>query len=975
MVEAVIPSVHFSVLGEIGARRDDIELDLGSPQQRAVAAVLILRHGRAVSMDDLVAALWDTPPHRPQAVVRTYVWRLRRLLEPAREQGEPWRLLTSVPGGYSLRLASGTLDWQLFAQRVAAARTRSAAGEAAAARDLFDAALALWRGTPLMGVTGPFADAERSRMEERRLDVAEARLEAMVELGACADAATELTAFVEAHPLREGPHYLLMRALYETGRQGEALAAYRRVHRLLAEELGIEPNARLQELHAEILAATTPSLRRTDVVSRRERVPRQIPHAVADFTGRAQETRDIREALLRPSAEAMPLVLVSGMGGTGKTALAMHCVQTVLDAYPDGQLYVDLRGADGSPADPASVLASFLRALGEHDSYIPAELHERAALYRSRLAQQRVLVVLDNAADLAQVTPLLPGSPTCAVVVTSRNGLATLPVSRRVILGALPPQEALRLLVRLIGAERVDAEPHTAQRILTACGGLPLAVRVIGSRLAARPGWTLEALAERLADEQHRLAELSVDTVAVESSFALGYSQLDRATRQALRLLAVPEHSLYDLRTASAVLDTSTARARPLLERLVAVGLLESPALDRYRYHDLVRLFARRLATETDSETVRHAALGRLLNLHLVTAAESYRLLRPGHTVARTTLPVAPGSPQFADTAEALAWSASTLDDILRLLTQAAASHTDRAATLLVMLDAVLTTSHLWHQVVPVAERLADAAARAGDTRSEARVRYMLGGALAEVGRGPEAVRHVGRAEELTRDGSDDEVRAMTLNIKGVLPALRSAVREAAFDEAVTVARRLGNLSLEAMALGNMIQTRLRGDGIDESTVSTAEYHLALHRKLGDRQGEGLGQYRYGQVLLRRELFTEAISAFLRSLELLEPGEHDYVRAAGHVRLSTAYAKAGNHRLAFHHADVGVVLSEKVGNEHLGALALEALGDALFLADRPQEAVAHWKQALAVLRWPGYEHDAARVSARLAEHAARGPGA
>jgi tetratricopeptide (TPR) repeat protein len=190
---------------------------------------------------------------------------------------------------------------------------------------------------------------------------------------------------------------------------------------------------------------------------------------------------------------------------------------------------------------------------------------------------------------------------------------------------------------------------------------------------------------------------------------------------------------------------------------------------------------------------------------------------------------------------------------------------------------------------------------------------------------------------ELTQDGSDDEVRAMTLNIKGSLSALRSAAREVAFDEAITVARRLGNLSLEAMALGNMIQTRLRGDGIDEPTVSKAQYQLTLHRKLGDRQGEGLGQYRYGQVLLRRELFTEAISAFLRSLELLEPGEHDYVRAVGHVRLSTTYARAGNRRLAFHHADVGMALSEKVGHEYLRALALEALGDALFLADRPQE--------------------------------------
>ncbi|MER6345261.1 BTAD domain-containing putative transcriptional regulator [Streptomyces sp. NPDC001595] len=964
--------LHFAVLGRLRANRDGRELDLGSPQQRVVAAVLILRHGRAVSRDDLVSALWDTPPRRPEVVVRTYVWRLRNLLEPGHAPDEPWRILRSVPGGYSLRLSEGTLDWELFEQQVAEARIRGAAGDTAGARHLLDKALALWREPALAGIPGPFAEAERSRLEERRLDAVEARLEALVELGECADAATELTTLAETHPLREGLHYLLMQALHRTGRQGEALAAYRRAHRLLGRELGIEPHARLQQLHADILdrtatatAASVP-VPQPEVVSRQERAPRQLPHAVADFTGRAEETERIRSALSDPRARALRIVLVTGMGGAGKTSLVMHSVQSVLADYPDGQLYADLRGADGTPADPGTVLASFLRALGERDSYIPTDLGERAALYRSRLAQQRVLIVLDNAADMEQVTPLLPGAATCAVVVTSRSGLATLPVSLRIVLGALPSGEALRLFTRLVGAARVEAEPRTAHRILAACGGLPLAVRIIGSRLAARPEWTLAELAERLADEQHRLSELTVDTVTVESSFALGYGQLDDLTRQTLRLLALPDHGVYDLSTASAVLDSPAETAKTLLERLVGVGLLESPALERYRCHDLVRLFARRLAAETDPEQVRHAALGRLLDLHLVAAAESYRVIRPGHTVARTAVPVVPGGTRFAGVNEVLAWSASSLDDILMLLTQTAATHTDRAATLLLMLDAVLMNAHLWHQIIPVATLVADAAAHAHDTRSESRARYILSGALAQVGRLSEAESQVARALQASCEG-DEDVRAMALNVQAVVVGHRDPVPAVRlFREAAALAGRRGNRSLEAMVLGNAVQTRLRSEGIDEQTVAESERQTELFRQLGDRQGEALSNYRRGQVLVRQGLLDDAIGVYQHVLELLDEGEQDFVRAGTLIRLSEAYGEANRLHLAVRCAEQGLRLTRAIRHEQLEALSLRALGDALAAMGRTEEGKAHWRKALAILRHLGFRSDAATVERRLA---------
>ncbi|MFJ9036695.1 BTAD domain-containing putative transcriptional regulator [Streptomyces sp. NPDC102406] len=956
--------VHFSVLGRLRAHRDGAELDLGSPQQRAVAAILILRHDRAVSIDELVRALWDRIPRRPETVIRTYIWRLRHLLEPARAQGEPWQLLVSVPGGYSLRLADGCLDWALFERRVAEARVLTANGDIAAARRLFDTALELWPEVALMGVPGPFAEAERSRLEEHRLDVVEARLEAMVELGECADAATELVPLIEGHTLREGLHYLLMRALYRTGRQGEALAAYRRVHRVLAEELGIEPNPRLQELHAEILDATTPSVRQ--VVSRQERAPRQIPHAVADFTGRVEETERIRETLLHPSAEAMPIVLVTGMGGAGKTSLVMHSIQTVLAAYPDGQLYADLRGADGTPADPGVVLASFLRALGERDSFIPADLDERAALYRSTLAQRRVLIVLDNAADMEQVIPLLPGAGTCAVVITSRNGLATLPVSLRLHVGALPWEEAMHLFTRLVGAARVAAESPTAHRILTACGGLPLAVRIIGSRLAARPAWTLSELAERLADEQHRLSELRVDSVTVESSFALGYGQLDQATCRALRILALPAHGVYDLQTAGAVLDAPVSATQALMERLVGVGLLESPALDRYRYHDLVRLFARRLALETDPEQVRHAALARLLHLHIVTATEAYRVMRPGHSLTQTALPVVPGGAHFNSVGEALAWSASVLDDIFLLLRQTAVSHTESATTLLLMLDPVLESSYLWHQVVPVASLLADAAAHAQDKRAEGRARYMLSGALAQVSRLDEALEHADRALQLA--SRDDDVYAMSLNVQAFIVSFSdSAAAIPLLRKAAALAREQGNFSTEATALGNMVQIRVRSEDVDEQTVADSERQVRLFSQLGDRYGEAFAAFRQGQVLILRGRPNDAISAHQHVLALTEEGEHGFVRAGSLMRLGEAFLQTGEQRIALRYAEDGLLLSRKVRHEHLEALSLRTLGDVKSAMNRPDEAISHWRESLAILEAQGARLMADTLLKRLAD--------
>lgn len=957
--------IGFTLLGPVRARRDGVELPLGPPQQRAVAAVLLLRRGRPVDRADLVRALWTRPPRSPEAVVRTYVWRLRQLLEPGHDPSAPWTVLRSVSGGYLLDVHEDAVDTAVFERRVAEAAALDTSGAPAAARLLYDSALALWHDEPLSGVPGPFAERERARLEARRLDVREARLQTLVAAGLFAEAATEAAALVEQHPLREGLHHVLMRALHRTGRQAEALAVYRDLHRLLAHELGIEPAEPLRALHAEILGSGQAAVRH-GVVHRRAPLPRQIPHAVADFTGRAEETDRIREALQPGPSEALPLVLVTGMAGAGKTTLAMHAVQPVLASYPDGQLYADLRGADSTAADPAAVLGFFLRSLGEAEASLPDDPAERAARFRSVLAGRRVLIVLDNARDTEQIASLLPGSPSCAVVVTSRNALATLPVSARVVLGSLPEDDALRLLTRLAGPARVAAEPHAARQLLADCGFLPLAVRIIGARLAARPSWTLAGLAARLSDEQHRLAELRVESVTVESSFALGHERLDETERRAFRLLAVPPHQVFDVPTAAAVLGAEGPGCKAVLERLVDAGLLQSPAWERYRYHDLVRLFAQRLAAVLEPVAERGAALGRLLDFHLAAAVDAYRVIRPGHTLPPVLLPPASGPPRFHDTRAALAWGRSVLDDLLRLLERTAASHTDRAAALLLALDPVLMSVHRWHDVVSVATALAEAAVRDGDTVAEGRARYMLAGALADTGRAAEAVEHVRLAMELSARAGDDDVHAMAVNVHALtLHSGRAAMAE--HGRSAALARRLGNTSLEAMALGNLVMTRLMEPGIDEDTVQASARQLELYRATGDRHGEALGLYSNGQVRLRQGRPDAAITAQLHALELLAEGELEFVRAAAHIRLAEAYTQAGRPDLALDQAEEGLAMSREIRYARLEALALRAQGDALAALRRPEQARLARQNAVEILRHIGYDSEAEQVTALLAD--------
>ncbi|WP_354644602.1 AfsR/SARP family transcriptional regulator [Kitasatospora camelliae] len=594
-------------------RRGGTEVAAGSAQGQAVLAALALRAGRVVTVGELVRLVWgEGPPPSVAAAVRNHISRLRAAIGAG--GGDGARILVSAAGGYVLELADRGVDAAEFELLADAASRRRERGEAAAAAGLYREALGLWTGTALSGVPGPYAEQQRERLTERRLAVLESCLELELGLGGHARLVEELTALCAEHPLREKLTGLLMAALYRTGRQAEALEVFAAARRVLAEELGVEPGPGLRRLQQRILAADpglappspvppppVPSLPpspgtgpdhgtapRAEASAR----PAQLPADVGDFAGRAAEVEAIANALTRQGPTAA-VVVVSGAVGVGKTTAAVRAARTVRAAFPDGQLFADLGGARGEPADPTDVLGGFLRALGVPAPAIPDHRAERAELYRTVLAGRRVLVVLDEARDEEQVLPLLPGGTSCAVLVTGRARLPGTRPSLGAELGLLTHAEAVELLSAVAGPSRIAAEPAAAQAVATACGCLPLALRIAATKIAARPSWSVAAFAARLQDENRRLSELRVGDLAVETDLRLGYRRLPEDLADAFRRLAGPGPSDWSTGEAAAALGRGAEAAAGILDRLVDAGLLDSPGTGHYRFHDLVRLFAR----------------------------------------------------------------------------------------------------------------------------------------------------------------------------------------------------------------------------------------------------------------------------------------------------------------------------------------------------------------------------------------------
>lgn len=937
-------TLRFSLLGPVRAWRGSAEVDVGTPQQQAVLAMLLLRDGRAVDIDELVDGVWGgEPPKAAVGTVRTYASRLRAGLDGVDT------VLRTVGRGYALLVPEGALDVDAFERDVITAAGARRAGDPVRAAELLGAALARYEGRPLSGVPGPYADAVRDRLVERQLQVLHDRLDVDLLLCRHDRVVGELTELCGEHPLREEFRAQLMLALYRCARPAEALAVYADTAKALAEEFGVDPGPELASLHQRVLRLD-PSL---DAPARQLRLPppvtvrpAQLPTGPVDFTGRDRLVAELTDALSGDSAVVVSAV--AGIGGVGKTSLAVHVAHQVRQRFPDGQLYVNLRGAHLEPADPAAVLASFLRALGVTDSAVPDGVDERAALFRSVLSGRRVLVVLDDARDVRQVLPLLPGAPGCAVLATSRSRLATLPATSRVDLDVLEPAEAVELLGRIVGAERVAAEQPAALALVCLCGLLPLAVRIVGARLAARSSWTIESMTRRLADERDRLAELRADDLDVASCFRLGYDQLDPVAARAFRLLAMPDVPDIDVSAAAHGIDLSRRQAADVLERLVDLAMLESTGTDRYRYHDLVRLFARGEAVAHDGPAELVAVLGRYLDFQLATARNAYRVVRPGHGITESLARTRSSGERIATRDDALDWAAREHASMLAVIGQAAA-HDELvgvAADLLLALDPLLEFGFLWHELVEPARAVLARAHSVDDALAIGRVGYMLSGALMQLGRLREAETLSASAARTARRTHDMAVLAEIHTVRGLIFALRKefpraeAEHRCAVELAASCASRWG----QANALLNLATTQARSGAVS-SALESCSHSLALFAPLGDPFGEGCGLCAQGRVLRQAGEYDSAIGVFLRCVAVARANRLPIFEILGVVEIAGCHLAAGRHADALAWAEQGRASAARVSWERTEAEALTVLGRALAALGEPERSQVCLREA------------------------------
>ncbi|MBV2155832.1 AfsR/SARP family transcriptional regulator [Kitasatospora sp. SUK 42] len=929
--------LRFAVLGPVRGWRDGGELALGSPQQRSLLLSLLLRANHPVSTGRLVDDLWgEEPPARSTAVVRTYVHRLRRVLGPA--------ALASVGGGYLLAVDPGGLDTHRCEELVGQAKEFRGAGEHAQAAATLRSVLALWQGEPMSGLSGPYVERQRGEWTERRVTVLESCLEAEVEAGPSGEVVAELTAVAAEHPLRERFSELLMLALYRTGRQSEALNVYRAADRRLRAQLGVAAGPGLRELQRRILTAdpalVAPAPPRPFTAAARPPYrtpvrPTQVPADLADFTGREAQTAALRTALLAP--RTVPVATVSGLGGVGKTALAVHVAHGLAADFPDGQLYLDLHGADGRPTRPEEALGAFLRSLGVPADGLAPGLAERSAQFRSLLSGRRVLVVLDNARDAEQIRPLLPGRPGCAVLVTSRARLGSLPNAHVVELPAFAPEEALGLLGQVVGGQRLRAEADTARELVRLCGHLPLAVRILAARLACRPGWTMARLLDKLSENRRRLDVLRTGDLDVESAFRFGYDQLTPEQARAFRLLAVPEVPDLSPGAVAAVLGLPGHEAEELAESLVDCSMLETTPPDRYRYHDLLRAFAQRLVPETEAEEDRPAAV--LTRLALLHHAETVAALGPSAT--RAALP-GTGAPHAPDS-RAAARGRAEYQGIGALVGQYAGlpepTRLDLVAELLLGCSLLCETGQATRPLGHAAKVLLQAALRLGDRTAEARARLVLGRLLTEVGSEPAALAELLRSRDLC--AAHDLPGPLLALAHASLAALfvqvgRPGDAVDGFTAAISVWERLGDRRSVAGELLNLAGafTEL---GRFEAAVRVVDQSLLICHRLGDHGLQALALDSLGTIAHDRGEFEQALRHHRDALALLRPDDR---RRTGRtlLRLTESLRAVGRTDEAVEAADRAVEVLTLDGDRRGRGLALAALGDALAERDPTEDA-------------------------------------
>ncbi|MFI0405838.1 AfsR/SARP family transcriptional regulator [Actinomadura sp. 3N508] len=922
---------------------------------QVVLAVLLRNANKAVSDDLLADALWDDrPPRSAAANLRMYVHTLRRTL------GAPERI-ARLASGYALTVRPGELDAQRFTDLVGRGREATESGDVSTAHSMLSEALELWRGAAYEGLCECRALRDEAvRLDELRLGTVEDRISAALDLGRHTELVSELRVLAAEHPLRERFRAQLMLALYRSGRQAEALQVYRDTRRTLTEELGIEPGAALRRLEAAILA-NDPSL---DLAAPADPlrplrplrtvrpadgagpgsgpgpgpggpVPQQLPPDVSGFSGRTAELARLAGLLPEPGTRPGTVVIasMSGMAGVGKTTLAVHWAYRIRDEFPDGTLFADLRGYSriGPPARPDEVLDGFLRALQVPPAAIPPTLEERAAMYRSQLDRRRMLIILDNAASSAQLRWLLPGTGGCLAVVTSRSCLSGLVVrsgAHRVPVDVLSRDESLSLLREVMGAGRVDAEPEAAEELARLCAGLPLALRLAAERAATRPHLTLADLTKELEDEHDRLDLLAApddETTAVRAAFSWSYHALPPDAARTFRLLGLHPGPDISLDAVAALTGQERQCARGQLDTLTNVHLLQETAHERYRLHDLLRVYARDRAHADEPAAERNSAVRRVLDWYLHSADATDRILMPGRRRvpldAADCRPAAPASP-----AAALRWCENERLNLVAATRHAARTGLyDVAWKLPFTLWSYFSLRTRWTDWVTTHELGLGAARRNNDRFAEAHLLTSIANAYRDLQRHDTAFER--------------------------------------FEAAVAIGREIGEPWVEASArtLRSVAHADLRQF---EEAMDDCLRALVIFRAIGDQWGKAWVLYQLGDICAKVRRPDDAIEYSRQALALFDHVDDHWGRSRALWALGQTYRDLGRLDEAEDHSLRALTVARAIGNRLGEGLALFNLGK--IKNDTGDCAAAHrlWGQALGIFEQLGAPQ-AAKVRARL----------
>lgn len=916
------------LLGPMQLRTGGRVLEIGPPKRRAVFAALVVDAGRPVPVDTLVDRVWDTaPPAEARAAVYAHITRLRRVLaQAASDNGRPARL-THHGGAYLLDIDRDRVDLHRFRRLVEQARDRPDDEQSM----LLGEALALWRGVPFAGLSGAWVGRLRDSCHRQRLDavVAWARIELRRDnpervVGHIRDLAEE-------YPLAEPLTAVLMRALYATGHAAEALHRFAALRQRLAEDLGASPAPELQELHRAILRNNLKSLpppaapQPTPAV---REIPAQLPTDVAGFTGRASELAQLDAILVkrREQPTSVAICALSGTAGVGKTALAVHWAHRVADQFPDGQLYVNLRGFDpnGPAVNPAEVIRGFLDAFGVRPESVPGSLDAQAAQYRSLLAGRRVLVVLDNARDADQVRPLLPGSPGCLVVVTSRDQLTSLVAvegAHPLMLDLLAPAEARDLLARRLGSHRVAAEPHAANEIAVLCARLPLTLAIVAARGATHPAFPLSALADELRDTRGRLNAFDEGDPAagVRAVFSWSYHTLSSEAARLFRLLGLHPGPDIAVPAAASLAGASEGQVRSLLAKLARAHLVTEHSPGRYTFHDLLRVYAAELAYAHDTEEERHAANRRMLDHCLHTAHAADRLLRPHQMPISLAAPYGKLTREnLADHQQALAWFSTEHAVLLAAIDKAAATgfHTHAWQLAWTLTEFFDRRGHL-HDWAASQQTALEAARQLPDLSGRAHAHRDLGRAYAQLGRLADAYRHLHRAAELFKKAGDSVYQAHTHH-----------------------------------SLGGVLDRQ----GRPLEALHHARQALDLFQASGDKAGQASAISAVGWYHVHLGQLHEAADYCREALTIQQGVGDRRGQAATWHNLGDAHRLLGRHSQAIKCYQQCIDLYSNLGDRYYKAIVLNDLGDTYQAMQNPRAARDAWRRALGILQELDHHH-------------------